>query len=93
MLRKLLIIVFLTALGLGAVTGRPGNWIQFSADDGQSWVGWHEFDNAVSCNCSHYDDIIQIDPDTFLIVYNQLGGSPGCLVEMAGTFFTVIRKD
>ena len=77
---------------VAVVTGRPGNWIQFSADEGQSWVGWHEFDNATSCNGSHYNDIVQVDSDTFLVVYHRQVGVLGCEVEMAGTFFTVIRK-
>jgi len=41
---------------VGVFTGRPGNWIQFSANYGQDWVGWYEFDStSPSCDCTHYN--------------------------------------
>ena len=75
-------------------TGRPGNWIQFSANDGQDWVGWNEFDaSSTGCDCSHYNGMIQLGPNRLLAVYCRPTAKAGCNVELVGTYFKVRRKN
>ena len=79
---------------IAVFTGRPGNWIEFSANEGQSWEGWYEVDSDPStCDCTHYNDIAWIYGNTFLAVYNRTTELGGCNVELVGTFFTVNHKN
>ncbi|MCX6993199.1 MAG: sialidase family protein [Kiritimatiellaeota bacterium] len=69
--------------GILAVTcGRPGHWVTFSADDGNTWQGHLCFSTEPG---SFYDFVAAVDKDTFLLIYSREGS-------VVGTFITVKPK-
>ena len=73
-------------------TGRPGNWIKFSANQGKDWVGWYEVDGTPSAHdCTHYNGLEEVAPNALLAVYCRQVSDAG-IVEVVGTYFTVVRK-
>lgn len=75
-------------------TGRPGNWLVFSKDDGRTWQGGFCFCEGPWGALSSYNTVLEVTPGTILVVYDRatLGvqGTPGH--EIVGTFFTVRKK-
>jgi len=70
--------------------GRPGNWLMFSVDGGQSWIGhfqWYTGPKAWDCWNQFY--IEEVAPDTLLAVYGRTDPDNPKRGEIAGTFFTV----
>ncbi|MCX6992681.1 MAG: sialidase family protein [Kiritimatiellaeota bacterium] len=78
---------------LAVVYGRPGNWVAFSADNGNTWQGHLCFGKEPS---SFYDFIAAVDKDTFLLIYSRIGvldTEKGKIVsDVIGTFITVKPK-
>jgi len=72
-------------------TGRPGNWLIFSRDDGRTWQGAFCFSHGPA---SSYNSVIEVEPDTILVVYDrQSVNALGILRrEIVGTYFTVKRR-
>lgn len=63
---------------------RPGGWLIFSDDDGESWKGAIQF-----CSSDSYCNIIEVAPNQVLVIY--YGGNSGTAA-YSGTFFSVNRK-
>ncbi|MCX6993005.1 MAG: sialidase family protein [Kiritimatiellaeota bacterium] len=78
---------------LAVIYGRPGNWVAFSADDGNTWQGHLCFGKEPS---SFYDFVAAVDKDTFLLIYPRKGilnTEQGKIVsDVVGTFITVKPK-
>ncbi|MCX6992316.1 MAG: sialidase family protein [Kiritimatiellaeota bacterium] len=78
---------------LAVIYGRPGNWVAFSADDGNTWQGHFCFGKEPS---SFYDFVAAVDKDTFLLIYSRKGrfdAEKGKIVsDVIGTFITVKPK-
>lgn len=76
------------------VTGRPGNWLVFSHDDGHTWQGGFCFSQGSWPSTSSYDAVVETAPDTLLAIYDrEVVTDQGTLRrEIVGTFFTVRRK-
>lgn len=56
--------------GVLALTyGRPGDWLQFSLDEGETWIGRLEFFDGPS---SGYNSLTELAPDRLLVVYNRM---------------------
>lgn len=72
-------------------TGRPGNWLVFSTDDGRTWKGALSFYQGWS---SQYNTVLEVAPDTIIVIYDRATadaqGTPGH--EIVGTFFTIRKK-
>lgn len=62
---------------------RPDQWLIFSTDDGLTWKGAFDFGPSDS-----YNSILEVAPDTVLVVWSRPGGGS---YETVGTFFTVKR--
>lgn len=76
-------------------TGRPGNWLVFSRDDGRTWQGEFCFSQAEKTqpSISSYNTVLETAPDTILVIYDrEPTSSHGFPHEIVGTFFTVKRK-
>jgi len=78
------------ANGVLVVTyGRPDNWLAFSLDNGETWVGHTRF---ASGNSSNYNSIEEVSPGRLLVVYDkrylQSDGNMGSAT--FGTFVTVM---
>ena len=70
--------------------GRPGDWLQFSLDGGESWVGRFEFFSGPT---SGYNSIAEIGSDRLLVVYNQLGfDKDGNRNEQLRGLFILVRR-
>jgi hypothetical protein len=71
---------------------RPGSWLIFSADNGESWQGAFQFAASDS-----YCNLVEVAPEKIFVVYYR-GGSQSDgdgkqqAAAYAGTFFTVSRK-
>jgi hypothetical protein len=76
------------------VTGRPGNWLVFSKDDGHTWQGGFCFYQGEYGVTSSYNTVLEVAPDTILVIYDRKPvDKPGALPhEIVGTFFTVRKK-
>jgi len=76
------------------VTGRPGNWLVFSRDDGRTWQGGFCFSQGSWPSTSSYNAIFETAPDTIMVFYDrEVVTDQGTLRrEVAGTFFTVRKK-
>ena len=82
--------------------GREGNWLVFSIDDGKTWKGAFCFYKGANWGASSsYNTVLEVSPDTLLVVYDRLveSGNPKANVwvdksqfEIVGTFFSVKRK-
>ncbi len=79
---------------IAVVYGRPGDWIVFSADGGQSWIN-HMCLNPqgpVANDCGGYDWVEEIAPDTLLAVYSRTSPDDSMVSEMVGSYITVKPK-
>lgn len=58
-----------TTDGILVVTyGRPGNWLAFSLDEGQTWAGHVCFYQG---NTTSYNSVEEVEPGTLLVVYDS----------------------
>jgi photosystem II stability/assembly factor-like uncharacterized protein len=70
-------------------TGRDGNWLIFSKDNGHSWQnGFCFYEGGAYPATSSYNSIFQVTPNTFLVIYDRMPAS-GQGHEIVGTFFTI----
>jgi len=81
--------------GILAVTyGRPGNWIMFSRDVGETWGPVLQFFNDLyPPDCGNYFSITEIEPDIILAVYSKADTNDHWYSEIVGTYFMVKRLD
>jgi len=80
--------------------GRPGNWISFSLDYGQTWGHTIEINDAPeSADAGHYNSLVEVEPGKLLLGYAQ--GDPKVLSrapqdhthsEIRGVFIDVKRR-
>jgi len=78
---------------IAVVYGRPGDWLMFSLDQGETWVGHFCFHQGPQPNdCGSYDWIEEIAPDTLLVAYGQTDLNDRKKTEILGTYFTVKPK-
>lgn len=80
------------------VYGRPGNWLMFSADRGQTWTGHFQFFmGEKSWDAWNQCSVEEVAPDTLLVTYRRTdpAATPGTPEatrgDMLGTYFTVKR--
>ena len=75
------------------IYGRPYNWLMFSADDGDTWVGHFQFYHGPKAwDAWNYCAVEEVAPDTLLAVYGNADPDDIKEGEMLGTFFTVKHK-
>jgi len=78
---------------IAVIYGRPGNWLMFSVDDGQHWLGRFQFYMGPKAyDAWNYCALDQVAPDTLLAVYGRTDPCNQKAGEIAGTFFTVRRR-
>ena len=78
---------------IAVVYGRPGDWLTFSLDRGETWVNHFCFNQTPEPNdCGNYDWIEEVAPDTLLVVYSRTDPNNCMISEIMGTFFTVRPK-
>ena len=72
-------------------TGRPGNWLVFSQDDGKTWQDGFCFYEGPT---SSYNTVLQTGPDTVLVIYDRQAVSEQGVPrrEIVGTPFKVKRR-
>jgi hypothetical protein len=75
-------------------TGRPGNWLVFSKDDGRTWPRGFCFCEGGYPATSSYNSVLEVAPDTILVIYDRdAADNPSApRHEIVGTFFTVRKK-
>ena len=79
---------------IAVVYGRPGDWIMFSADGGQTWI------NEICLNpegpkandCGGYDWVEEVVPDTLLVIYSRTSPDDCMISEIVGQYITVKPK-
>ena len=83
---------------IAVVYGRPHNWLMFSVDGGQNWVGHFQFyKGPKSWDAWNYCMLEEVAPDMLLVTYCRTDptAKPGTTEarrgELVGTFFTVKR--
>jgi len=71
--------------------GRPGNWLTFSLDEGNTWMGHFCFHEGPTTS---YNSVEEVEKDTLLVVYDRqaLDDNGSMSWEVAGTYVTVKRK-
>ena len=75
---------------IAVVYGRPGDWLMFSLDQGETWVGHFCFYKGPQpYDCGSYDWIEEIAPDTLLVAYGRTDPNDYMKVEIVGTYITV----
>jgi hypothetical protein len=72
-------------------TGRPGNWLVLSQDDGRTWEGAIEFAALTAPATSSYNTVLEVAPNTLLVVHDRQSPKDAARREVVGTFFTVER--
>ena len=79
---------------IAVVYGRPGDWIVFSADGGQTWINEMCLNpqGPVANDCGGYDWVEEVGPDTLLAVYSRTSPKDSLISEMVGTYISVKRK-
>ena len=77
--------------GLIAVSyGRPGNWLMFSNNEGESWGPITQFYNGLyPPDCGNYVSMAEVAPDILLVVYARTNPNDHWKSELVGTFFNV----
>ena len=80
--------------------GRPYNWLMFSTDGGQNWIGHFQFfQGPKAWDAWNYCMVEEVAPDTLLVTYGRTdptaktGTAEARRGEMAGTFFNVKRTE
>lgn len=78
---------------IAVVYGRPGDWLTFSLDQGQTWIGHFCFNQGPEpYDCGNYDWIEEVAPDTLLAIYGRTDPNNCRISEIIGTYFTVKPK-
>lgn len=79
---------------IAVVYGRPGNWLTFSLDQGETWINHFCFNQTPEPNdCGNYDWIEEIAPDTLLVIYSRTDPNNCMMSEIMGTRFTVKPRE
>ena len=77
---------------LAVIYGRPGDWLTFSTDMGHTWIGHFCLrQGSVHVDCSYYDAIEEVAPDTLFAAYGRTDANNPWMREILGTFITVKR--
>lgn len=72
--------------------GRPGTWIMFSKDEGESWGPVIPFYNDLyPPDCGNYFSLAEVAPDILLVVYARTDPNDHWQSEIVGTYFHVER--
>jgi Neuraminidase (sialidase) len=79
--------------GIISVTyGRPGNWIQFSRDEGKTWVPVLQFYNDLyPPDCGNYFTCVEVAPNILLVAYARTDPNDRWRSDIVGTYFQVKR--
>ena len=78
---------------IAVVYGRPGDWLMFSLDQGETWVGHFCLHKGPRpSDCESYDWIEEIAPDTLLVTYGRTDPNDRKQSEILGTYITVKPK-
>ncbi len=79
---------------IAVVYGRPGDWIVFSADGGQTWINETCLNEGgpVANDCGGYDWVEEVGPDILLAIYSRTSPDDCLVSEMVGTYITVKSK-
>ena len=75
---------------IAVVYGRPGDWLTFSLDQGETWIEHFCFNQSMEPDdCGNYDWVDEVAPDTLLVIYNRPDPDDPYKSEIMGTFITV----
>jgi hypothetical protein len=78
---------------IAVIYGRPGDWLAFSLDKGNTWINHFCFNRTPEpYDCGNYDWIEEVAPDTLLAVYSRTDPNDCMKSEIMGTYFTVKPK-
>lgn len=78
---------------LAASYGRPGNWIMFSNNAGESWGPIIPFyHDLYPPDCSNYFSMVEVASGVLLVVYPRTNLNDHWQSELVGTYFQVIRE-
>lgn len=78
---------------IAVVYGRPGDWLTFSLDQGETWINHFCFNQGPEANdCGNYDWVEEVAPDTLLVIYSRTDPNDCMISEIMGTYFTVKPK-
>ncbi len=70
-------------------TGRDGNWLTFSKDNGRTFLNWFCFYNGGAYpSTSSYNSIFEVAPNKIMVIYDRTPAN-GQGHEIVGTFFTI----
>ena len=71
--------------------GRPGNWLAFSLDEGETWVGHTCFYEGPTTS---YNTVEEVAPGKLLVVYDRqaLDADGNMARGVVGTFVSVERR-
>ena len=73
--------------------GRPGNWMMFSKDEGNSWGPIIPFYHGLyPPDCGNYVSLAEVAPDILLVVYARTNPNDHWRSEFVGTYFCVKRE-
>ena len=77
---------------LAVIYGRPGDWLAFSSDQGDTWVGHFCLHHGPQpWDCGSYDWVTEVAPDTLLAAYGHTDPNDPRKSAVLGTFITVKR--
>ncbi len=72
--------------------GRPGNWLMFSKDEGESWGPIIPFYHGLyPPDCSNYVSMAEVAPNILLVVYARTNPNDHWRSELVGTYFYIKR--
>lgn len=78
---------------IAMVYGRPGDWLTFSLDQGETWINHFCFNQTPNpYDCGNYDWIEEIAPDKLLVIYCRTDPNDCLNTEIMGKYFTVKPK-
>jgi BNR repeat-like domain len=78
---------------LVASYGRPGNWLMFSKDRGDTWGPVVPFYNDLyPPDCGNYFSMAEVAPNVLLVVYSRTNPNDHWQSEFVGTYFQVERE-
>jgi hypothetical protein len=74
--------------------GRPGNWMMFSNNEGESWGPIIPFyHDLYPPDCSNYFSMAEIAPDILLVAYSRTDPNDTRQSEIVGTYFQVKKVE
>lgn len=78
---------------IAVVYGRPGDWLTFSLDWGETWINHFCFNKGPEpYDCGNYDWVEEIEPDKLLVIYSRTDPNNCMISAIMGTYFTVKPK-